>query len=487
MQKTSGASTKNVLWTIIVTLFLLLFIVPYLYLAFFGTIAQDDFSMLLTISRLPVDTFLERVYYFAVNFYIDWQGTFFSNILFSVFLIPFHRFGNFIIQTEMFLGITFYLLSMFYMFYKLVSKITDNYVNRNVITGMIVGTCFVTIIFHSICVKDVFYWISGMVVYLIPLALAFLSLAILLDDNSNKFKYVLGALMAFLSSGGSTNVAAFTCFSTLMLTVLDTLRKKKFGWNGIFFLAAFIGAIINVMAPGNYVRYNGTPNTDNAVIALKLSVQAVIARYKWPYVMVFSFICITVIMIFIQNDDDIINKLKRIKFINPILLAIILFWGEVIIDFPVFLGATFLSERNIFMAKNALSIFTILFLADTIGYLNNRFDLSRMINKKTLAIVLVMCITSAILIISLDDKTKEYPYVIVNDIFQGKQFDYVRANNYVLDTIKNSNGGDLVIEVDNYPIIDYMKGMGVKEETDNWVNRYIRDLYGFDSVSIIYK
>ncbi len=75
----------------------------------------------------------------------------------------------------------------------------------------------------------------------------------------------------------------------------------------------------------------------------------------------------------------------------------------------------------------------------------------------------------------------------MNDIFQGKQFDYVRANNYVLDTIKNSNGGDLVIEVDNYPIIDYMKGMGVKEETDNWVNRYIRDLYGFDSVSIIYK
>ena len=80
-------------------------------------------------------------------------------------------------------------------------------------------------------------------------------------------------------------------------------------------------------------------------------------------------------MIFIQNDNDIINKLKRIKFVNPILLAIILFVGEVIIDFTVFLGATFLSERKIFMAKNALSIFTILFLADTIGYLNNRLDL----------------------------------------------------------------------------------------------------------------
>ncbi len=474
---------------------LLYLIAPYFFAAFYANIAKDDFDNLNLLMYYAERGFIKSIYRYALHIYMRWQGTFTGNVLIPLGLYLYKVKGNSALHVEFLVVVTLYFVLVFVLIDCFVNKFAKK-IERFTLDLMLMIVLTITVFYNCFQIRDIFYWHTSVAVYTIPLISSITSLIFLADSRLKySIRYILSALFSFMSAGGALDIAALICTINLFAIAYRISVKRRYSTLLEFlpFVAAFIGALFNSFAPGNYVRYNGNPGINDLQEAITKSVSYVAHRN----VVLIGEGGILLVMLSIVVAECIIQS--DIKIINPIVLAGALFVGEVIIDFPVWLGAGRLRDRNEFVGKSVAVWFCFIFLLDFVLYVyvkfRKNFSHKEIIPKYIRIFPLYkgwVFIFTVVLFISLPyitDKNKEYyPYRIYNDIFSGKLKQYKEENNQVLAAIENGKKNtDVEAIVEGHVEVEYMEDTGLNDNPDNWVNVYVSDLYDFKSFKIVYK
>ncbi len=134
-----------------------------------------------------------------------------------------------------------------------------------------------------------FFWFSGAVSYTIPLLLAMAGMALLIRELRERrcraARLADAAVLLFLACGGSLEIALPVCYGLLVLGMYMLRRWKrdrKDGWRLGYFgpiAAAYLGTVVNGLAPGNYVRHDVTAQSGSALGTLYHAVCNTLFQY----------------------------------------------------------------------------------------------------------------------------------------------------------------------------------------------------------------
>ncbi len=209
--------------------------------------------------------------------YFNWQGTYFS--MFIQYLIH-PLFGGNLLQ----LRIIMILNSLLFL----------------VGTGVFIWGIFKTEICHPqyrllliLCCflgvfgfemwDQVFYWYTGATAYTMPCTLVVMALSIITLSNK-KSSYVIAGILLFCASGGTLTIAAMGC-SWMLMMVISRFMKRKLRKRDLAVLsAAVVGALVNSLAPGNFVRHDVIDDSGlHFFRAIIYSVNGVITTMEWLF------------------------------------------------------------------------------------------------------------------------------------------------------------------------------------------------------------
>lgn len=266
---------------------------------------------------------------YAKEMYFSWQGTYTSMFL-QAFLSPLNGFGNIQLCIVMVFNAVLFIVSLF-VFIRAVCR-ELNIGNRNVW----IAFCLCMIgIFGFESWTEVFYWFSGAVSYSFPMSFCLLGIAVTLQAKSFRGG-VIGAVLMFLASGGTLEVAGMGCFVLLGICIVKKVLKSVEIKDWIVFGIAFVGALINTVAPGNYVRHERIDSSGlhlgRAVITTVLEVVHRLEEllFNTPFILI---ILIALVLGWYIGKS---NKVKDMKIVLWVILvnAILPF----VTCFPVCLG-----------------------------------------------------------------------------------------------------------------------------------------------------
>lgn len=194
----------------------------------------------------------------AAEDWLNWMGYFTSNFLMAM---PPSIFGErgYVLTIWIMLGMIS--LSTLYLLHTVFVKVfkADKYISNCVIMLML----FVTVQ-RMVGRVEAFYWYSGAANYMVVHSLCLFFYGLLLSavyDSGKKrtFDLVMASVLGFLTGGGNQMTALNGAVVLLVAIGFITLRKKWSVYKTFAFPMGFyyLGFILNVAAPGNWVRAEG--------------------------------------------------------------------------------------------------------------------------------------------------------------------------------------------------------------------------------------
>lgn len=145
------------------------------------------------------------------------------------------------------------------------------------------------------------YWFNGAMNYLPYFSLAVLnagmafalSLRVRISRKRRIFFAAAGVVLGFIIGGGHQVVGELNILLLLLITVL-TVKRKNF-WTCPALLAAGIGLLINVTAPGTHVRTEGFAQAGFLEAVVKSFVLAIMQGIRWLDV---PLVCLLILLAF---------------------------------------------------------------------------------------------------------------------------------------------------------------------------------------------
>ncbi len=245
-------------------------LIPLLWIAWYNYPSADDYSIGSDCHQIWIQT--HNV--FAVVWqgvirsaddWLNWMGYFTSNFLMAV---PPSTFGErgYVLTTWIMLGmLSFSTIFLFRVLFVKVFK-ADKYVAHSIAMLML----FVSV--QCMCPAgrvEAFYWYSGAANYIFvhSMSLFFFGLMILaVYDRGKKRAWDLGAasFLGFFTGGGNQMTALNVAIVLLLAALIIGFEKKwaKLKALGIPMAFFYAGFLLNVSAPGNWVRAEGANGMD---------------------------------------------------------------------------------------------------------------------------------------------------------------------------------------------------------------------------------
>ena len=224
--------------------------------------------------------------------------------------------------------------------------------------------------------QEDFFWFITSVQYLLITSFIFFGIALFLHalDTENKKTAVAAAVLGFLGSGGALNIAALCCVLYLLAAFWGFFVKKKRKMSGLVFGVALVGALINALAPGNFIRAGEPLTIGKLVKALTDSFAYLLLRMK---ILIKNPIYIAIVIILVMYLLLCKSRKSNCGFHVPVIFMGILFSFVAIIIFPVMLGygwdVYLIICRSNFISDAVIYLFTFLTLFYFRGWLEWRF------------------------------------------------------------------------------------------------------------------
>lgn len=439
----------------------------------------DDFSHGVEIGVYRTDFFsyLNASFKYAYKEYTGWQGTYFS-MFFQALLSPVNNYGLTQLKYTMIaVNLLFFVSLIFFMHTALKSL---NQQNRLINLAVITSVIFALTNYNPY--QEVYYWYSGAVSYSVPLSLLLIGFALILKMNK-QFKpgYFIGAsVLGFLAMGGSLTVTALGCYGLLLIALYYFIREKKIIKSDfIVFGIWFIGALINALAPGNFVRHGVIDDTGlhlrdsihDAIYMMDIRLQWFINNTNIAWIL----LVFIIIGIYVGKKTDFNHK-------SYYICSILGIAAPILVAFPIGMGysAQYIPNRCAFLID-----FSIL-----LSFLNLFFALGICIsgkleetNRKTVITLLFIMLS----VTWMYDNYRLKSMVVLNI---NKQFEDGIYQNYydrMIDVYhifeEGEKGTDLVMKRKDIPEdIEYFNNFTLSDNPDYWVNTYIAKYYGLNSV-----
>lgn len=452
--------------------------------ASYSILADDDFWHAHDVGAFHVgfiNYFIASLKY-AKHMYLTWQGTYFSMFL-QAFLSPMNNHALPQLRIVMIFNSLNFFVSLIVFVFTLLNRI----VPKQWVSKLAVCTCIIFAVTSYSSFDEVFYWFSGATSYTFPISLLFYSLSAVLlldsihDPKKKWFLIILAVFSGLLAMGGSLTVAAAGCYFMLLLTAYKWISTKKTPCIQLaIFAFYFTGALINTIAPGNFLRQQTSEgNGLQLLVSLKNSMLVYESNFRWLFHSTnFYFILLLILLCGISLYKNI--TIQNISAYTLISIAGII--APLVVIFPVVLGynVPWIPDRCVFVV---IVVMTLSFSNLTLILSYHIMHTIAEANKALMVIITLMLSLVAAFssTYTLEDCiTRKLHDELKDGTIPGYYSSYLN----MIHLFEDSEGTDLRLDSTQIPSeIDNFYCFTLSEESDDRVNSAIAYLYGLNSLS----
>ena len=450
----------------------------YIIAAFYAMPYDDDFS-----NGSLMKNYLEQSGYFisaiksTAHIYMTWQGSYFGCFL-TYFLSPFIRGGILGCEIEYAIGIVFFISSICVLLYQLLK-----YMFATVSKRLYISLLTVIVLYGPMYayVNEVFFWHTGLCMYLIPFSCAIFAFAAVISyfRKKSNLKLCIAGLLAFVAAGGTLQISAFVCVMLLGLVIFHFLVTKKMGKVVVVFDGGLLGALIKVLAPGNYARKSvdvGDYSLFEIIVSAFKSVAMVLYKdYSRNLLIIVILVLLCIGILIFKNYDY--------GFKYPGMITIYALFAVIVVDFPVKFGyareyfplrCEFVERMSIVMCVFGVTLYWAGWIAKKVT-----FDF-----RKENMICIGLCVfILALPLLKYDALNETQPVSIYRKWLNGSLREFREEGEKLFFTIENAEEENVFIEkaLDNLGIFC---AINIREDKNCWVNIAVANYYGKETVQI---
>lgn len=450
--------------------------------------------------------------YAAWNYFMDWQGAYTTNLLLFT-LIPFSRFGLNGFRVCMALLSLMFVLSLYFMANAVISYSHraeteyDKNVRLNKKLFLHAVLLFAALGLPGTWIgKGLFYWYTAALGYLVGINCLFLAIGCLLLANrggKKKGYYICSMLLGFLASGVSPQVASFVCSWMLLVLLVLILsaapgEKRLHLWDIGPFLTSFVGALINVTAPGSMRRNLSTMGDTHYGVAdavkdtFHVLKETLAGIWHDPL-----FITLAVLLLLAA----VCFGVKAAAAGRPLAwYGVLLVFGGVLVSnflciFPVILGyhgGGLSNDRTQYVADFEIRfslLFAILYLAQYLAQvLSERGKRTRIVAAAGALCGFLVCAGGFLF---LNDWKGEllsgYSFELIKELSDGTVREVFALRKEVLEALEAAEDGtDVVLQMPAVPETRVTYPQGITDDAGYLVNVDVANLFHLNSVVVTY-
>lgn len=440
----------------------------------------DDFThgVRVGVFHVSFPSYLAASFRYVKDLYLDWQGTFFAMFL-QAFLSPINNFGLPQLKAVMIGNALFFFLSLLTLLWVSLSFLSGEFLSLR----LFILTLFFVAVTNADVYTEIYFWYSGAVAYSMPFSVLLTALTLILLMNRGTMSpgkkrgcAICAGILLFLSAGGSLAVAGCGCYVTLLLTGVFYLRSRRISVSNIAVLGAGVaGALINVVAPGNFARHDGTAGTglhfvQAAVYTVHMFLEET-GRLFRETVFGLAFLVMIAAGLYLAGKCEV--ALREYGIFTVLALA-----AGLAAYYPVALGysSDYIPNRCYFIIDAAL-VLSLLNLALYVGIcLHKRLNLPA--DGRTVSILLYICL--AALIVSPLSLAEMPLYRVARSVYNGTYRNYYEKCVSRYEYLETCPEENVVLEVPDD--IDDFECFYLDSDENGWVNVGIAKYYGKKSV-----
>ena len=459
-----------------------------LYCTRYITYQADDFSYMMSNQAMqeqnPTLSYLHVELSAAWKLYRSWQGNWFTDVLISL-LYGLHVYGIGAFRIACFLCDLFFLASLLYLIYEVSCFLQVQNRRRG---WLILSVILIWGGLNTVSPAEEWYWIDVVFSYTVPMTCGFCGIGLYLRsvrENRRAF-LVTSAVLGFLGCGGPLNGTAWFCAMYLLIAFLQFLEDRKVELrHWLPFWCALVGALLNAMAPGNFIRHDAETNGSGyqLLYVLRVTLGHVFLRYRGLIRSGFLVGLCVIVFAFVFTYQ---GRLFRTKW-NPLFLWCYVFFTVYIMIFPFVLAyqlEDYLSDRVGYQVDMAAGMLTILCTLYTAEWCKaRRADRAgEDMAGRGLQRGLRLCGVGVLLLNLLLNKWSDS--MIPNQITEvatGRCAAFCEEVNAIYEEVAASEEKDVVITRE-LPTSRVMKMLDVRDWQDYWGNNGIAAWYGQDSL-----
>ena len=436
----------------------------------YTVLSGDDFTHGVRVGAFHVSLpkYFAASLLYVKDLYMDWQGTWFSMFL-QAFLSPINNFGMTQLRVVMVGNALLLLGSLAALLWTGLSYFRAETAKSLTALRFLVLTIFFLSVVNADVYEEIYFWFSGAVAYSMPFSLLLIALTLLLLMNKEncsprRKKVCMGAAAAllFLSSGGSLAVAGVGCYTTLLLSVVFFLFTGNVSRHNLtVFAAGLAGALINVAAPGNFSRHDGTAGAglhfgQAGVDTVRMFAEET-GRLFRETILGLAFLLLIAAGVYLSGRCRMALR-------------------EDGIDTVLGYGGYYIPNRCYFIIDAAM-VTAFLNLALFLGVCGHRLC-GLPSDGRTIAVLLYVCL--AALIVTPLAKEKLPLYRVAHYVHNGSYRDYYDKCVDLYEYLETCPEEDVELEMPEY--IEDFECFYIDEDEEGWVNQGIAAYYGKKSV-----
>ncbi len=445
--------------------------------AFYSVLAADDFSHANGVGVYNASFFkyFMASLEYAKHEYLTWQGTYFSMFI-QALLSPLNNGGLVQLRITMVLNALLFFLAIICLMMLYISKIGKGY---NVVKlGMLF--IFIYSLINYQAYEEVFYWYSGTTSYSIPLTVLLIAFISIIMADKNWVWYILAIVLGFLAMGGTLMVASLGCYTILVVLIYRCVRDKKINKPLLaVFMFWLLGAVINTVAPGNYIRHSFFDEGLHPVKSLIYSTYMVDGRLHWftanTNLAILVFVMVAIGFYVERKSQLCISKSYLIASIAYIL-------APIAAAYPVAMGTSKIdiANRYTFVIDIALLVFIF----------NMAFVMGNYVSKKTSDIEYkgAFCVITLLLLLTNNYGLSQNMVLAISENLMNDTYsNYYQSCVDFYNVLYGHEGEDVVIPASSIPAsIDNFFNFELTDDPTNYVNASVAEFYGMNSIVITY-
>lgn len=467
---------------------ILMLVMPFVIGSGYTYLCEDDFSFEGgALGAAEKYGQIKGAVYAAHRYYMQAQGTYFANMVWNL-VRPYVRWGMPGFHAVMIANMVVFILALC-LTIKTICK-DKNY------SLCVIFLSFLTIwgMSDSYNLQELLFWYTGTVNFTWVLSFSMLTLVLQLkirEEKDKKKQWMLAGISvitALIGSGGALMITAVQCAWLLLVLLLtyDEIKEKKLI---LFpFVIAFIGALWNTCAPGNFVRVSNLKSEYaiwNAILDTWRHWKAyAVEIFRNP---LFVLILATIFVITISVESKVISR--GISNIRMSIIIVSVFATQYLTAFPAILGYQGDGLHNMRTSATYELVTKITFIFMIMCLAQWCRENVVIIHKILPIFVMVMVIFGLFNIQETKNSVKEgYVYNLTKELVNGTIRDVYKVREATLAQLDSaSEGEDVVVIVNSIPPNRSMYGMGLMDYPDAFVNISAAGLFRLNSVVVIYK
>lgn len=442
----------------------------------------DDFTNSVRIGafRVPFFKYLGASLHYMKDMYFDWQGTYFAMFIQSL-LSPLNNFGLVQLKIVMILNALLFFGSLFGMVWTVLGFVLKEKTELPI--RLTIFTVILFAILDANVFTEIFFWYCGAAAYSIPFSFVLLSIMFFFKLNDTRYNNkkqalfcVCSAVLLFLASGGPLAVTGIGCYTILLMTVGFYLTSKKLSVRNVIVTAAgVLGAVINVVAPGNFARHEyGNGESWKLFQSVKWTVKNVMGEAeRLTKETLFGVMLIAMLLVGIYLAERLWKHFTAYSVVSVLAMG-----SGFVTAFPVALGygGPYFPNRCYFLL-DVILVLSMFNFAVFIGCLLDRWAKLHT-DRRVWAILWIILVSSFILCPEALPETALM--AVAESKHNGSYRNYYEECVDIYDYLENCTEEDVILEMPEY--IDNFECFYLDEDESGWVNVGVAQYYHKNSV-----